>query len=571
MPRLDRSLLDDLRQTPRLAELAAHPFDFDLRRAEHGEAVRLASGASLEGIAGDDSGGTYFLCGGGGVLYADSEGQAGLIAESLADALELVAGLPGWRDHLYLPPALGADQLRAAALEVEDGMRASNAPELDARRDELLAGLGLAVRSRAELFARMHRALLRSEPDHLLLLADEGHAYALLDPHPRPPLMETVLAHCRADLARLRADPSAWPESAFSPVSGGSDPEHDANSGRRAGVLRALQYDRHDADLPLLRHLLEQETLCRRAAAFGGMGEELHLAVFLVARHLRAEDLPRLHAARCANFDTWCALSDLPLGGPGQSEEDLRWEPEGLRAWADTHDTSECFGGDPRSEPPETWVTLARGQGRTELARTALIRLLDDVGPSDTAELPWIAAEFVALADFQQASRAQRLYAKLQDTGLARASAYSRLSALERQAGDLDGAWTSLEHVLTVLDGPRDVEPGPSQPVLFEVEPAAVVDDWRDKGVALALTEEHFLLARSAADSGRPDLAHRALLAGTALLDTLDRASTALYGAAHAAARACGDGELSARYEYLLAEEEQRLAEFPYDLDDDDD
>lgn len=43
------SALEPLRQSPRLAELAALPFDFGLDRAEHGEDVRAASGAPLTG------------------------------------------------------------------------------------------------------------------------------------------------------------------------------------------------------------------------------------------------------------------------------------------------------------------------------------------------------------------------------------------------------------------------------------------------------------------------------------------------------------------------------------------
>lgn len=85
-----------LRETPRLAELAAFPFDFDLDRADHCEDVRLASGGPLEPVAGDDTGGTYFVCADGSVLYADSEGRAGIIGNSVDEALETVIGLPGW-------------------------------------------------------------------------------------------------------------------------------------------------------------------------------------------------------------------------------------------------------------------------------------------------------------------------------------------------------------------------------------------------------------------------------------------------------------------------------------------
>ncbi|MEW2131241.1 hypothetical protein [Streptomyces sp. NPDC005435] len=565
-------LLELLRQNPRAAELAAFPFDFDLGRAEHGEEVRLASGAPLTGIAGDDTGGTYFLSGAdGGVLYADSDGRAGLIAESVADALELVAGLPGWRDHVRLSPGTAADEVIAAVGAAEADIRASYAPELDAGRGELLAALGLTPPPPAELFARMHRALRRTEPDHVLLLADEGCAHELLDPHPRLSPAETVLAVCRAALDRLRANRGAWREVAFAPVAGArGSGEHDAHAGRRAGVLHAARYDRRAAHLPLLRHLLEQETLCRGRAALGGMGEELHLAVFLVARLRAEEDLHRLYAARCANFDTWCALSDLPLGlsGKGRGEEP-RWEPEALEKWVAALDTPEWFGDDPGHEPIETWIALGRRQGHTELARTALIRALDDIGPADTAELPWITDEFTALGDFRQAARAQRLYTRLQDTDPGRRTAYVRLAALERQSGDLDEAGASLRRALATVDSP----PGQDQPTLFDVEttPEDQSPDWSDTGVGLDVTEEHLRLAHAAADAGLPALAHRSLTTGTTLLNTLHRPPPTLFHVAQGASLACGDTDSAARCAALGSREEQRIAEFPYALDDDDD
>lgn len=67
------------------------------------------SGHSPEGIAGDFTGGTFFLCGERSsirpVLYASSEGQAGLIGHSLAETLEVMIGLPSWWDCLKFPAA----------------------------------------------------------------------------------------------------------------------------------------------------------------------------------------------------------------------------------------------------------------------------------------------------------------------------------------------------------------------------------------------------------------------------------------------------------------------------------
>ncbi|MGY5048681.1 hypothetical protein ACWDE0_24155 [Streptomyces sp. 900105755] len=197
-----------LRQHRRLAELAAYPFDFDLDRAVHGHAepVRLASGGPLEAVAGSDTGGTYFVCADGSLLYADSEGSAGIIGSSVDEALEIMIGLPGWRDLLHLSPADGGTAILARVAEIEEEIREYHG--IDEERAELRSALGLPDRSPVELLGMLHTALLRTEPDFLLLNADEGGAYDLLDPHPRPPLWESVRHEVPGDPA---AEPlSTW-------------------------------------------------------------------------------------------------------------------------------------------------------------------------------------------------------------------------------------------------------------------------------------------------------------------------------------------------------------------------
>ncbi|MFD8419958.1 hypothetical protein [Streptomyces sp. NPDC059466] len=335
-----------LRENPHLAELAAFPFSFDLGRAVHGEEVRLASGGPLEPIAGDDTGGTYFVCGDGSVLYASSEGSAGVIGDSVDEALEVLVGLPGWHDHLRLAPSDGEEEILAAVARTEEEIRESYG--IDAERSELRAGLGLPERSPVELVGLLHAALLRTEPDFLLLGAEEGGAHDLLDPHPRPPLWETVLARGRADLALLRAG-TAWDGVA-------------GDGTRRALALRAAQFDRRESDLPLLRHLLRHE-------AEASMTDELRLAAVLVGLHGLADDLPLLLEVRETDFDTWCGLGGVPEPGA---------EPAELLRWARDLDDA-FFGTDPADEPLFTWTGLAREQGLVELARVALIRALDDL------------------------------------------------------------------------------------------------------------------------------------------------------------------------------------------------
>lgn len=479
-------VLELLRQRPGLAQQAAFPFDFDLGRAEHGEDVLLASGAALEPVAGDDTGGTFFVCAGGPVLYASSEGEAGLLGDTVSDALEIVVGLPAWRDLVH--PAAGS----ALARELEDDMRSSYAPDLDDRRKRLRAELGLPERSCAELIARLHTALRRTDPDHVLLNAHELSAYELLGTLPRTPLWDVVLAPGRAALGRLR--------------SGGTDARDSVATDPvlRAGVLRAAQYDRRETDLPLLRFLLR----CETAAADGELFRERWLAAVLLGLHGREEDVPLIREAR---------------GGALRDEEAAK-----PAAWAAAEDAAH-HGQDPATEDEFVWTGLARRQGRTELARAALIRMLDDTGP-DAKRLTSLAREFEALGDHAQAARSQRNVVALQDTAWDRAVTGSVLARLERRTGDLNAAWRTLGRVRTAigLDGPVS-RPGDRQlalglgPASEPPAPDACAAQWHRRGLGRVITEQHLELVLAAIEAGRPELAREAMSHGKVLLRTIDK------------------------------------------------
>ncbi|WP_395298366.1 hypothetical protein ACF9IK_36575 [Kitasatospora hibisci] len=374
----DHRALRVLRENPELARLAADPFNLDLDRTEHVEPVRLASGGPLTAIAGDDTGGTYFRCPDGAILYAGSEGEAGLIADSLDEALETLIGLPCWHDHVLLDPAATDAELAAEIADSEEELAEYYGPDLDADRDALFTALGLRRLPPAELVRRLHRALRRTEPDHLLLNAEGLNAYTPLTERSRLPLHETVLAPGRTDLALLRARPVGHPDSAGAT----------ADPARRATALRSAQYDRRPADLPVLRHLLLAE------ARFGPT-EELRLAAVLIGLYGDPADHRLLDSLREQNPDTRALLGGFPD------------RPEQLRTWATDFDDSN-HGQDPDDEPGLTWARLARRQGRTELARCALVRLLDGVGPRDEGLLPLLAHELTLLGDHPQAARARQ-------------------------------------------------------------------------------------------------------------------------------------------------------------------
>jgi hypothetical protein len=417
------------------------------------------------------------------MLYADSEGSAGIIGTSVDEALEIMIGLPGWHDYLDLSPADGEEAILACVAETEDGIR--EYAGIDAERAELRAALGLPERSPVELVGLLHRALRRTEPDHVLLNADEGMAYELLDGHPRPPLWEPVLERGRAGLALLRAGDAAAHEA----VAG--DPV------RRRLVLRAAQFDRSDGDLVLLRELLRRE-------AESSMSDELRLAAVLVGLHGDPADLPLLHAVRDTDFDTHCGLGGIPEPDADGAE---------LRRWAEELD--EClFGTDPSDEPTGTWTDLAAAQGLTELARVTLIRQLDALvmnqsmlrrpgSPTtlDPAPLSSLAYDFEELGDLEQALRARRLYAALQETAWDRISALRDQARLERSTGRLVPAARTLAVLRSVLDAPGDDS----------------LAHWQEANLGRFTAQEHYALVLALAAADLTEEARSVLAAADAI------------------------------------------------------
>lgn len=173
--------LAQIKDTPWIAEMLASRFDFDLSRIDPVEDVHLANGQPLTPIAGDSSGGTFLLTPLGAVVYAGSEGEGGLIAHTLTDALALVVGLPSLHDALSRPLD---DSLRAWLEEADEEIRQDDRadadhpwPALDESRARLRDALDLP--SADGLLAGLHEAA-----------ADE--AYLPISEHGR---YEPMLAH----------------------------------------------------------------------------------------------------------------------------------------------------------------------------------------------------------------------------------------------------------------------------------------------------------------------------------------------------------------------------------------
>lgn len=180
----DEEILDSIRRDPGLAGTLWRVCEFDLSRSDPGEPVRLSSGVALEGVAGDYTGGTFFLCGDDSkdrpVLYASSEGQAGLIGHSLAEALEIMVGLPSWWDCLKFSGAGDLAVMRTTADHLRDD-ELRNEPGMDADRARLTEALDLELGAIPVLVARLHAAVSATASSYMLT-SEEGEYESLFGP-----------------------------------------------------------------------------------------------------------------------------------------------------------------------------------------------------------------------------------------------------------------------------------------------------------------------------------------------------------------------------------------------------
>lgn len=145
----DDELLATIAGTPWIARLLGD-FDFSVERVANGptEAVSLPDGTALDMVAGDAAGGAYLLAGAAdgadrAVVYAGSEGEGGLIAASLRDALALVVGLPSIHDALTVPFGTDGGAGLRAHLAAADAEIREDWPALDDDRARLRAALDL--------------------------------------------------------------------------------------------------------------------------------------------------------------------------------------------------------------------------------------------------------------------------------------------------------------------------------------------------------------------------------------------------------------------------------------------
>ena len=177
-------LLQRIDEDQEISMLLADAFEFDVRRKTGSESPGLASKFPIEGIAGDFTGGMFYLFGDAGsprpVLYASSEGDAGIIATDLREALALVVGFPYWRDSLKYSAGGDLDTMASAAVFLYRDMIADR-PAIVAEQSRVAESLGVPLETPSVLVPRLHTAVKSAGPD-FAFIDDTGEYGSLFGP-----------------------------------------------------------------------------------------------------------------------------------------------------------------------------------------------------------------------------------------------------------------------------------------------------------------------------------------------------------------------------------------------------
>jgi hypothetical protein len=156
------NILRQIDDDQELSALLADVFEFDVKRKVSDGSPGLASEIPLEAVAGDFTGGIFYLCGTVGsprpVLYASSEGDAGPIAADLREALTLMVGFPYWRDLLKYSANGNLDSMKVA-MEFLSHDIVRERPTIGAEQSQVARSLGLALEAPLALVFRLHAML----------------------------------------------------------------------------------------------------------------------------------------------------------------------------------------------------------------------------------------------------------------------------------------------------------------------------------------------------------------------------------------------------------------------------
>jgi hypothetical protein len=145
--------------------------DFELVEEDAPGWFALASGETPRVIGRDGTGGRFFLhraaCGPEALWYVSSEGQAGVIADSLPAGVQMMVALPYWRDCLKFSGGGDLAQMRKAQAYLEADLL-KRRTDLDALRRKLYRAFYLDPPAAEAL----HRAVAAGADTHVVAASD---------------------------------------------------------------------------------------------------------------------------------------------------------------------------------------------------------------------------------------------------------------------------------------------------------------------------------------------------------------------------------------------------------------
>ena len=140
------TLIKQSRDDRQVRDVLEKSFDFMVSDAESAQNIgwfRVEPQDRVELIASDASGGVFLLYGEAELLiYISSEGQAGVVANTLRQLLTILVTYPYWSDLLNFSAGGKLEEMRSA-VEPREAQALDYAPHLDQHRRLLSSRLGL--------------------------------------------------------------------------------------------------------------------------------------------------------------------------------------------------------------------------------------------------------------------------------------------------------------------------------------------------------------------------------------------------------------------------------------------
>jgi hypothetical protein len=150
---------------------------FDIRLAESVDAgwFRVNSKELFVAFAEDATGGVYLSGSASGrILYVTSEGQAGVVAMSLREFLQLIVTHPYWFDLLKFSGNGNVNEMLLAVPYLE-----AEQDDLEAAQDQKTVSFGLNIGKNPSAIQVLHRAV-SSGGDDIEVLAPDGNHFGSL-------------------------------------------------------------------------------------------------------------------------------------------------------------------------------------------------------------------------------------------------------------------------------------------------------------------------------------------------------------------------------------------------------